>query len=87
MAIRLYAKQKNEVEGIAIEVIDNGGGFPTGLLEQLGQPWSSERPDGLGLALVLTKQLLAMWGGQLILTNRADGVSGAVVRIWLRSPV
>lgn len=70
--------------GIAIEVADNGGGFAEAVLQRIGQPWSSERSDGLGMALMLTKQLMGIWGGELTVSNRTDGMAGATVRIMLR---
>lgn len=82
--IRLYPEAKHDEVGIVIDVQDNGSGFPLPLLERMGQPWSSHHPEGLGMALMLSKQLLAIWGGQLLLDNRMDGHSGAVVRVWLR---
>lgn len=86
IAIRLAIVNLEEVPGIAIEVADNAGGFEPEVLEWAGQPWSSQRPGSLGMALMLTKQLLGLWGGQLTLSNRIDGVAGAIVRIWLRKP-
>jgi signal transduction histidine kinase len=84
VAIRLHPESQGELAGVTIEVQDNGGGFPLALLERVGQPWSSHQPQGLGMALMLSKQLLGIWGGQLRLSNRADGQSGALVQIWLR---
>lgn len=84
VSIILSENCQQELAGVLIEVADNGGGFPQELLARLGQPWSSTTPDGMGLALVLSKQLVGQWGGSLTLSNRSDGLSGAVVRIWLR---
>ena len=75
------------VPGIKITVKDNGGGFPDALLERVGQPWSTERPDSMGMALMLSRQIVVIWGGRLELFNRTDGVAGATVMIWLRSGV
>lgn len=72
------------VPGVLVEVIDNGGGFPQEVIDHLGQPWTSKSASGLGMALVLSKQLLSLWDGDFILQNRDDGVSGAIVKIWLR---
>lgn len=82
--IELLAEHRESVPGVTIKVIDNGGGFEPALLERVGQPWSSKTPDGMGLALVLSKQLISQWGGSLALDNRSDDVRGAVVSIWLR---
>ena len=82
--IFMRAEDLGDVPGIAIEVADNGGGFAEAVLQRIGQPWSSERSDGLGMALMLTKQLMGIWGGELTVSNRTDGMAGATVRIMLR---
>ena len=84
VTIRLEQEDLNDLPGVVIQVTDNGGGFPLELLERVGQPWSSSQPEGLGMALMLSKQLVGLWGGYLKLFNRSDGVAGAGVRIWLR---
>lgn len=82
--IFMRAEDLGDVPGIVIEVADNGGGFAEAVLQRIGQPWSSERSDGLGMALMLTKQLMGIWGGELTVSNRTDGMAGATVRIMLR---
>ena len=82
--IRLVPEIRHDKPGVLISVTDNGGGFSETLLQHLGQPWSSEKPDGMGLALVLIKQLVGLWGGDFKLQNRSDGVAGAQVQIWLQ---
>lgn len=83
--IRLFKETLSNELVVVIEVIDNGGGFSTEVLERIGQPWTSEQTDSLGMALMLTKQLMAIWGGQLKIANRTDGVAGAIVRVELRA--
>lgn len=84
VSIVLAPEIMNNTAGVSIIVSDNGGGFPEALLERIGQPWSSDRPDGMGMALMLSKQMIGIWGGQLVLSNRTDGIEGAVVKIWLK---
>ncbi|MEN9879613.1 MAG: Sensor protein FixL [Pseudomonadota bacterium] len=81
--IRLVEEIRHNESFVVVEVTDNGGGFRSEVLERVGLPWSSERQGGLGLALMLTKQLMGIWGGQLEICNRTDGVAGAMVRIAL----
>lgn len=81
--IRLGEDTLDNEPSVVVEVTDNGGGFPAEVLERVGHPWSSERQGGLGMALMLTKQLMGIWGGHLEIFNRTDGVSGATVRIAL----
>ena len=83
--IRLFNDNLNNEPKVVIEVTDNGGGFTAEMLERIGQPWTSEHTDNLGMALMLTKQLMGIWGGRLKIANRADGVAGAILRVELRS--
>ncbi len=82
--IRLFNENLSNEPNVVIEVTDNGGGFSAEVLERIGQPWTSEQTDSLGMALMLTKQLMGIWGGQLKIANRTDGVAGAIVRVELR---
>lgn len=84
VSIQLSPEIMNNTAGVAIVVTDNGGGFPEALLARLGQPWSSDRPDGMGMALMLSMQLMKIWAGELLLSNRTDGIAGASVKIWLK---
>ncbi|MBU3656595.1 MAG: hypothetical protein FGM35_00990 [Rhodocyclaceae bacterium] len=84
VVLRVWPEIRGDREGVLIEVSDNGAGFPPALLERLGQPWSSRNEGSMGLALVLVKQVATLWGGAVEMSNRTDGLSGAVVRIWLR---
>ena len=83
--IRLFNDNLNNEPKVVIEVTDNGGGFTAEMLERIGQPWTSEHTDNLGMALMLAKQLMGIWGGRLKIANRADGVAGAILRVELRS--
>lgn len=84
VSIILEQESRDDVEGIVISVVDNGSGFPEAVLARVGQPWSSKSQDGLGLALMLSRQLVSLWGGEFELHNAPPAQSGARVRIWLR---
>lgn len=83
ISIQLDPLRLRDVDGLQMTVSDNGPGFPLALLERFGQPWSSENPDGLGMALLLSKQLIGLWGGEMNLANGIATLPGATIRIWL----
>ena len=98
-----FAASKVEVEArwskdeVTVVIADDGAGFPPNVLEQLGEPfvttrpdqiWEEEAPDnvGMGLGFFIAKTLLERSGARLDLANRPGPQSGAVVTVvWPRS--
>ena len=81
---------------VAVEIRDDGPGFPPEILLRLGEPYVTTRgrersqdPEsgsGLGLGLFIAKTLIERSGGQLTLSNAAPPDRGAIARIvWLRT--
>ena len=71
---------------VMIDVLDDGPGFPSGLLAELGEPYVSTRREAgrLGLGLFIAKTLLERTGASLAFRNRQGG--GAQVTVtWLRA--
>lgn len=60
---------------------DHGPGVDGSLVEKLGQPITSGKPDGLGLGLFLSHSTLNRHGGRVTLAN-ADG-GGTLTSVWL----
>lgn len=58
-------KASNQEQGIEIEVRDNGPGLPENLMETLGEPFVTGKPEGVGLGLALAKQVAGDHCGQL----------------------
>lgn len=81
--ISLKSADHNGQAGVVIEVRDNAGGFSAELLASQQDSWSSQNPDHMGLALILSKQLIRSWEGTLLLSNGVDGEGMACVQIWL----
>ncbi len=81
---------------LVITIMDDGPGFPSELIDTLGEPYVTTRarfhsgrdraaPSGLGLGFFIAKTLLERSGASLTLENRAAPESGAIVRIaWRR---
>jgi len=72
---------------VAVEIADDGPGFPIHLLGRLGEPYLSTRSgvtDHMGLGIFIAQSLLERSGARLAFDNLADG--GAHVAIsWNRA--
>ncbi|WP_279480010.1 ATP-binding protein [Aureimonas sp. SK2] len=55
---------------ILLSVRDTGPGIPPDRLATLFTPFSTSKPRGLGLGLVIAKDILSEWGGTLDATSR-----------------
>jgi two-component system sensor histidine kinase RegB len=75
-----------DAAGVAVEVADDGPGFPALVLSRLGEPYLSGRGDEaehMGLGIFIAETLLRRTGATLVFNNAPTG--GAVVRVtWRR---
>lgn len=75
-----------DADRIRVTIRDNGPGFPSGLIEQLGEPYISSRADTgehMGLGVFIARTLLQRSGAGIAFDNDHGG--GAVVDIvWRR---
>lgn len=80
---------------IRLTITDDGPGFPTDVLDRLGEPYLTTRPrdshtdpartGGLGLGVFIAKTLIERTGARLVFANAEPG-GGAEVRIaWPRT--
>lgn len=65
----------------SLTVTDNGAGIASGLLERIFDSFFTTKPQGLGVGLSVSREIVAAHGGRIEATNRAEG--GAVLRITL----
>jgi signal transduction histidine kinase len=63
---------------VEVHVEDEGRGFSAAAMDRLGEPFYSEKEGGMGLGLVVAKDICEAHGGGLVVENRACG--GARVR-------
>jgi signal transduction histidine kinase len=68
----------------ALEVEDQGGGFPALAIAHFGEAFYSEREGGMGLGLAVSKEIIESHGASLRAENLPHG--GARVRIAWPSP-
>lgn len=63
---------------VVVSITDDGAGMTTEERQQLFQKFASGRPlgDGTGLGLVITKQIIELHGGQILIdTNLGKGTT------------
>ena len=66
---RIVLAAWREGEEVALSVSDNGPGIDPSVLPRLFIPFSTAKPRGLGLGLVISRDILAEWGGELSATS------------------
>jgi nitrogen fixation/metabolism regulation signal transduction histidine kinase len=69
----------------SIQVRDNGVGLRDEDAQRLMLPFQSDRPDGFGLGLPLTRKIVALHGGTLRLTGQ-PGEGAAVEMVFVERP-
>jgi two-component system C4-dicarboxylate transport sensor histidine kinase DctB len=60
-------------EHVAISVSDNGPGIPPAILKTLFAPFHTSKEKGLGLGLVISKDIVADYGGRIDVTSNDKG--------------
>lgn len=75
---------------LILRLIDDGPGFPPGLIDRLGEPYvqgpKTSRPS-MGLGLFIAKSLLAHGGADVAFSGRSDGKRGAEVSVSWALPI
>ncbi len=56
-----------------IQVSDNGPGVTPAVRARLFTPFTTDKPDGLGLGLVISRDIVAGFGGELVLDPSSSG--------------
>lgn len=66
---------------VVVTVEDNGPGIATQILDALFEPFNTSKEKGLGLGLVISKDIIGDYGGRIEVESGADG---ARFRVHLR---
>ena len=69
-------------EEVGVEVADNGPGLSPAMAQALFTPFSTDKPHGLGLGLVISRDIVREFGGALELVG--GSARGAAFRITLK---
>ena len=72
---RIVVTGSREGEAVAIEVRDNGPGFDPGVAERAAAPFTTTKPEGLGLGLSLARSIVEAHGGSLSIDSGSFGAS------------
>lgn len=67
LGVRVKGKQ------VTIHVSDNGPGVTPAVQQRLFTPFTTDKPDGLGLGLVISRDIVAAFGGELVLEPSSSG--------------
>lgn len=70
-----------EEKRLCLTMHDNGPGFAPQLLARAFEPYVTTKTKGTGLGLAIVKKIIEDHGGDIRLSNHADG--GGLVRLWL----
>jgi two-component system, sensor histidine kinase RegB len=73
---------------VAVDIVDDGPGFPQQVLARIGEPYISGRGEGdgqhMGLGIFIAQSLLERTGARVSFANIADGGAQIVVE-WKRT--
>ncbi len=67
--------------GVRIAFTDSGGGIAPDVLLHVFEPFYSTRPEGLGLGLFISRNIVKQHGGQIEVDSREG--EGATFTVWL----
>jgi nitrogen fixation/metabolism regulation signal transduction histidine kinase len=71
---------------VRLSVLDNGGGFPEGVMKRVFEPYVTTKPKGTGLGLAIVKKIIDEHHGSVNVENRVRSTEeggGAAVTIAL----
>jgi len=72
---------RNENGDVLVSVRDSGNGFPSGLAEQLFEPFFSTKAEGTGMGLAIARGIIEAHGGTISAENFDGGGACFTVRL------
>lgn len=73
---RIYVSTAAIRDSIAVTVEDSGLGIPSAIAQQLFEPFTTSKSDGMGLGLAISRSLMRARGGELAFV-RSSSLGGA----------
>ncbi|MGU3401525.1 ATP-binding protein [Brucellaceae bacterium D45D] len=70
---RIEVRVKEKTETVLITIADNGPGMPQTIRDNLFSPFNTSKEKGLGLGLVIVKEIITDYGGTISVDSSADG--------------
>ena len=81
IGIRTQLAAEKQIDGLLLEIEDNGPGFQDDILPKLFEPYVTTKPRGTGLGLAIVYRIIDEMGGRIEAQNRAG--QGGRISIWL----
>ena len=66
---------ERQADNLRVTIADNGPGLSDEARASLFQPFSTSKRDGLGLGLVISRDIMADFGGELVADSPAQGAA------------
>jgi two-component system NtrC family sensor kinase len=79
--LHLSTTTTSQPEGVQIRFADTGVGIEPGRLSRIFEPFHSSRPEGLGLGLYISKQIVEEHDGQIEVVSQVG--EGTTFTVWL----
>ncbi len=73
LEVTIWLQTEQDGAWVAISFQDTGPGFPAEVLDNLGQPFVTTRPDGIGLGMTIMREICLLHGGDLTVKNNPSG--------------
>jgi nitrogen fixation/metabolism regulation signal transduction histidine kinase len=82
---RIEVRTERAGSAVRLCVLDNGAGFPEGVMKRVFEPYVTTKPKGTGLGLAIVKKIIDEHHGTVNIENRAraEDRGGAAVTIAL----
>lgn len=78
---RITIALDEENGGQTIRFTDNGVGMPADILQRIGEPFHTTKPEGNGLGMMIVKRIIESHGGRLRVDSEVD--NGTTVEVFL----
>jgi two-component system C4-dicarboxylate transport sensor histidine kinase DctB len=79
-APRITVSVETQGQTVIVRVADNGPGLSDAVRDRLFTPFTTDKPDGMGLGLVISRDIVAGFGGEL---SHEPSKTGAVFAVSL----
>jgi len=82
----LRVQVRRQEAGVTISVADTGPGVPANLRDKIFRPFFTSKPEGTGLGLPISRQIVLRHGGSLHYENTPGGGATFVVTLPPAAP-
>jgi len=79
--LQVSTTHTHQPAGVRVTVTDSGDGIPPDVLPHIFDPFYSTKPEGLGLGLFISQQIVKQHGGRIKMDTEV--VEGTTFTVWL----